>query len=278
MWRNRFIGVCTVTTLVLYDHFRTGQVYNQVPNLTGPGQVYNQAPNLTGPGRAPNLTGPDMGSKTMRTLLIAHIVQTRDYVDAWLHPLCQQPRCCVHMGIAKDTDPKTHDVAESLTFFRFLQINYDGIKEGLFGMHIALLSDKGRDWHSHYDWSTLIKTATPRCRTPLTMKLADHSTAKYAITKAIKDGSSWNGNGDPASLIRKNEIVPITRILNVFNLTYTPEASDGWCCTESVISRKAILLYTKDQYKMVEEMILRDPDWKWGYALERIISVMFNEC
>ena len=80
------------------------------------------------------------------------------------------------------------------------------------------------------------------------------------------------------SINPESEIGPIMQMLDVFHLSYTAEANDGWCCTESVVSREAILLYTKDQYKLAKEMILQDPHWKWGYALERIIGIMFNNC
>ena len=209
---------------------------------------------------------------TVRTLFIAHNIKTRAYVDAWTAPFMQQPGWRIHVGTAKATDPKTHYVAESVSFFRFLQSNYDDIKKGLFGAHIVLLSDKGRDWHSPDDWSTLIETATPRCRSPLGKILIigqnPHGNLKYEIPEGIK--------GNHSGL--ESEIPPIVRMLNVLNLTYDPEANDEYCCTESVISREAILLYTKDQYKFAKEMILRDPRWKWGYALERLISNMFNKC
>jgi hypothetical protein len=207
-------------------------------------------------------------TKTARTLFITHNVKTREHVDAWTTPFMQQPIWRIHVGTAKATDPKTHYVAESVSFFRFLQSNYDDIKKGLFGAHIVLLSDKGRDWHSRDGWSTLIKMATPRCRTPLGMQLEDQN-ERHVIAKGIKDAPTTD---------KDSEIPPIIRMLNVFNLTYTPGANDGWCCVESVISREAILLYTKNQYKFAKEMILRDPHWKWSWALERIIGVMFNTC
>ena len=206
--------------------------------------------------------------ETLRTLLIANNIKTKEYVEAWSTHLCQQPRCRIHVETKKTTDPSDHKLGESVPFFRFLQENYDDIKTGLFGMHIVLLSDKGRDWHSRDGWSVPIKTATPRCRTPLGMQLEDQNN-RYVIAKEIKDAPTTD---------KDSEIPPILRLLNVFNLIYTPEANDGWCCVESVISREAILLYTKDQYKFAKEVILQDPDWKWGWALERIIGLMFNNC
>ena len=239
---------------------------SQIANLIGSNasQTLNSTGLVTtmsalGPTPDDALTAPArLLTKTIRTLVIAHNIKTREHVDTWTAPFMLQPGLRIYIGTAKATDPSDHVLGESVPFFRFLQINYDDIKKGLFGTHIVLLSDKGRDWHSPSDWSTLIKTATPRCRAPLGIQHEDLNRPKDL------------------------EMPLIIRMLNIFSLTYIPEANDGWCCTESVISREAILLYTKDQYKLAKEMILQDPNpnppWGWGYALERIIGIIFNKC
>jgi hypothetical protein len=63
--------------------------------------------------------------------------------------------------------------------------------------------------------------------------------------------------------------------------TYDPELSDGICCSEAVISRNSIKQYPLERYETMLEIVYNsrfDAEKKWGYALERSYSQLFNHC
>jgi hypothetical protein len=65
------------------------------------------------------------------------------------------------------------------------------------------------------------------------------------------------------------------------NETYNPALADNVCCSESIISRKAIRQYPHKNYVKLLEIIYpkrHEGIHRWGYAFERLYAQLFNHC
>ena len=75
----------------------------------------------------------------------------------------------------------------------------------------------------------------------------------------------------------------VYRRLHVVNKKYSKVKNDGYCCTESILSKEAITQYPKEAYqewlnmlKDIENQQMRGKCIKYGYAWERAMSNVFG--
>ena len=150
---------------------------------------------------------------TQRAIVIAQNVKSDEEINSWAQFLGAP-------YIIVPSQHTTHQTGESVAWLRYIVDFYDKLPE-----HIVFLTDAGPDWHSTADWSIRIRTSAPICRESLGRVLGDTN-------------KPWASD--------MNAITTIFEVLAKSH--YDPDLSDGFCCSESIISRNAIRQYPLERY------------------------------
>jgi len=142
--------------------------------------------------------------------------------------------------------------------------------------HVVFLHDSNRySWHRNALWETYVASVKPKRRFSLGAKLSDGN-------KVFDD-----------------EVPCVNALLAVANITGSKSTfvKDGYCCTESIISRESLHQYSIEQYRHWLELTLgpavnsSSGSWswtwilgkpgsvscdKWGFAWERVMAHVFG--
>eukprot|EP00310_Coccolithus_braarudii_P017651 CAMPEP_0183352656 /NCGR_PEP_ID=MMETSP0164_2-20130417/29574_1 /TAXON_ID=221442 /ORGANISM="Coccolithus pelagicus ssp braarudi, Strain PLY182g" /LENGTH=199 /DNA_ID=CAMNT_0025525135 /DNA_START=153 /DNA_END=752 /DNA_ORIENTATION=- len=161
-------------------------------------------------------------------------------------------------------DPRGRSVGEIFLWLKYIVTNYDALPP-----FVVLLSDSGPHWHSPPSWAETAMRARPVCRVPLGMELADGNNPARAC-KLKKQECKISQREKPA----------IDALRRLFGMAAerSGEAADRVCCSEVVLSRRAIRVYSNSTYTRLMLEARSNPDWAWGFAMERMQDSLFGEC
>jgi hypothetical protein len=153
-------------------------------------------------------------------------------------------------------------MGEIVQWFTWIINNYGSLPE-----HVVLLHGGFAGWHHRPTWHKDISDKLPRGR--------------YSL------GTYVDGN-QPFS----DEIGCVADLLSVVGKTYEPTENDGFCCTESILHKNAILQYPISAYKDWIDITMGrrkpslisgkerqnyEPCQKYGWAWERVFPQIFGK-
>lgn len=148
----------------------------------------------------------------------------------------------------------TKSQGEMFMWLTWIIEHYDNLPN-----YVALLHDGVKQWHHTSRYNEFIKYAKPQNRLALGLTQID-------------------GNH-----VAADEEQCVYRILHVVNKKYSKHRNDGYCCTESILSRQTIEQYPKEAYQEWLDMLkdignqqMRGKCIKYGYAWERAMSNVFG--
>ena len=135
--------------------------------------------------------------------------------------------------------------------------------------YVVLLSDSGPHWHSPPSWAETAVAARPICRVPLGKEIQDGNNPARAC--------KLKGQECRISLREQPAIDAVRRLFGA-TAKRSGGAADRVCCSEVVLSRRAIRLYPNSTYTRLLAEARSRPDWAWGFAMERLQDTLFGEC
>ena len=162
----------------------------------------------------------------------------------------------------------THLVAEIEMWMRWIRDHYDTVSE-----HVVFLDDEGpRGWHAGSTWRNEVLQSRPCDVHMLGKKLPDRNLRDCFLR-------SWDWDGCASQTWQC-----ATTLLAWFERPYSKSLHSPVCCTDMVVSRRAIHQHSLATYdyvvKMLQTHMTGHPDLcasgYWGYALERIGHIIFS--
>ena len=167
----------------------------------------------------------------------------------------------------------SHNMAEVEMWMRWIRDHYEVLPD-----YTVFLDDQGpAAWHKPVGWRQGVLRAEPRDTFSLGVVTGDHN-LRNCYFKYPPSASTWSRNCE-----RETWQCAYT-LLQWFHKFYNRTVHSETCCTDMVVSRKAILQHSKETYEFVVTSLgnnrqghpLLCASGKWGYALERMGSIIWS--